>query len=107
MKRVIGAASEFYRLRLMRIDAGGEVEFEWRDDVLWRKEPSTFAEESDVWRLEAVTLDADETATTIALFSAHDDAHAALEEAAGDLDEMTKSEFESEYLHAPAEDSAD
>lgn len=107
MTEAIGSASDFYRLRVTHIDAGGDVEFDWRDDVLWRSEPPAFGEETDLWVLEAVTVDAQEFVTPIAVFASSDDAHEALEEATSDLEQMTRSEFEAEYLHALDEGTDD
>ncbi len=107
MTRIIGQASEFYRLRLTRLDEGGDVEFDWRDDILWRQEAPTPAEEADLWVLEAVTLDEHETVTAIASFATRDDAETGLEEATTDLEAMTRSEFESEYLREAVEVAED
>jgi hypothetical protein len=104
VSRPIGPACDFYRLRVTRIDAGGDVEFDWRDDVLWRSAPPDSMPESDIWVLEAVTLDAQEFVTPIAVFPDADEAREALVEATEDLDEMTRAEFEAEYLHDLADD---
>lgn len=105
MAKVIGPAVEFFRLRLIHIDQGGDSEFEWRDDVLWRDEPVSFAAESDAWVLQAITLDEAEAVLPIASFGERDEALAALEEATADLEAMTRTEFEGEYLHESASDS--
>jgi hypothetical protein len=98
MGRIIGAASEFYRLRLTRYDATDEPDFEWRDDVLYRTPPAERIEEREEWAVEAVTLDEHETISELARFAASDEAHEFLDTAGEDLQELTKSGFEERYL---------
>jgi hypothetical protein len=105
MSNIIGAASEFYRLRISRLDVTQEPDLEWRDDILYRKPPADAPEEMDDWLLEAVSLDEDETAYLIATFPESDQAHSLLEAVQIDLDSMTRSVFEDQYLseaEAPA-----
>lgn len=83
----------------MHLDLGGDVEFDWRDDILWRSaRPSGGPRESDVWVVEAVTLDSQEYVTPIGTFASSAEAHEALSEAQNDLASMTKSEFEDSYM---------
>ncbi len=105
MGRTIGPAADFYRLRLTHIDVDGDLEFDWRDDVLWREGPPDAAQESDVWVLQAVSLDEDEAVTSIAAFCERDAAEEALAESRRDLDGMTRREFDAEYLSGPAPDA--
>jgi hypothetical protein len=98
MSKVIGAASEFYRLRVSRLDATDEPDLEWRDDILYRKPPKDAPEEIEDWLLEAVSLDEDETAYLIARFAEADQAHALMETVQIDLDTTTRSDFEDQYL---------
>lgn len=107
MGREIGPASEFYRLRLSRVDEGGEVEFEWRDDVTWRSVSTGPAEEADVWVVQAVTLDETETVVHVAAFASSEDAREALDDATADLQSMTRAEFEAEYLYELDDESDD
>jgi hypothetical protein len=98
MKRIIGAASEFYRLRLASVDATVEPDFEWRDDILYRTPPADAPDERIDWVIEAVTLDAHETVSQVARFSDYDEAHAFLGTVEEDLEDLTKSGFEERYL---------
>lgn len=102
MTIVIGPADDFYRLRVSRLDLGDGVDLDWRDDVLWRRSPESVPSEEDAWVVEAVTLDAKETATPIAEFGSADEAQVALDEIRTDLNSMTKAEFEAEYLGSRA-----
>ncbi|MHB1340159.1 MAG: hypothetical protein ACYC77_04725 [Coriobacteriia bacterium] len=99
MARVIGNADEFYRLRIVRVDAGDSPDLEWRDDILWRRPPSELVAEDDVYRVEAVLVDDEESAKVIAEFDASEDAQDWLAIAEGDLYEMTKAEFEDAYFN--------
>ncbi|MFU8890183.1 MAG: hypothetical protein ACNA76_00800 [Anaerosomatales bacterium] len=98
MSRIIGAASEFYRLRLTRYDATDEPDFEWRDDILYRSSPTESVQEREEWVVEAVTLDEHETVTELSRFGTADEAHELMERAGEDLGELTKSGFEERYL---------
>jgi hypothetical protein len=95
---VIGGADEFYRLRVTRVDEGEPPDLEWRDDVLYRRPQPETLDESDVWRVEAVSADDDEDVTVIAELRSSEEAHEALMSAGEDLAVMTRSEFERTYF---------
>lgn len=98
MSKAIGRASDFYRLRVMSVDDTDEVDFEWRDDILYRRPPADEIRDEEVYRVEAVLLDDDEVTFTLGTFDRSGEAYEWLEERAEDLDEMTKSEFEAAYF---------
>ena len=98
MGRVIGAAGDFYRLRVTRLDVSGEPDLEWRDDILYREPPATRLAEGESYVLEAISTEADETAFEIARYADSDQAHEAMTRVAEDLEELTKSRFEDRYL---------
>lgn len=105
MGKVIGAASDFYRLRVSRIDVPDEPDLDWRDDILYRDPPTEILDEDEDWRLEAVLMEAD-TSVEIARFSVEEQAHSLMEVIQEDLDAMTKSAFEERYLAARDSDDA-
>ncbi len=107
MRNTIGPASDFYRLRLTRLDVGDDVDFDWRDDVLWAGAPADESQDSSIWVLQAVTLDERESVTPLARYASRDEAEAALGEANDDLAEMTKAQFESEYVAPLVPDDED
>jgi hypothetical protein len=90
-------ASDFYRLRVTRIDVTDEPELDWRDDILYREPPAEATDEEEDWRLEAVALE-DDSAFEIAQFTEQDQAHALFEAVQEDLETMTKSVFEDHYI---------
>jgi hypothetical protein len=98
VNRIIGAASEFYRLRLASVDATEEPDFEWRDDILYRTPLAEAPDERTEWVIEAVTIDVDETVTEVARFSDYDEAHEFLGSVEENLQDLTKSGFEERYL---------
>jgi hypothetical protein len=98
MARVFGEARDFYRLRLIRLDAQGDLDFEWRDDILWRRPRIDLPEEVAEYRVEAVRLDDEERVAVLASFDDYDEALAWLNETQADLDEMTTTEFEETYI---------
>ncbi len=97
MGRIIGAAQDFYRLRVTRLDDTDEPDLEWREDILYRTPPVTVPGENEDWILESVTLDDAEEVTRIGCFGSAEEAHAALESATESLEELTKSQFEDRY----------
>lgn len=98
MGKTIGAASDFYRLRVLRVDETGDVDLEWRDDILYRRPPATEPADDRYYAVEAVLLDDDDVTVTLGTFGDADEAYAWLEELTVALDEMTKSEFEDCYF---------
>lgn len=100
MSKIIGPAVEFYRVRLTRLDATEEPDFEWRDDVLYRQMPPEVPQERVVWVVEAVSLDESETVTEIERFDDADAAHECLGRVEEDMADLTKSGFEERYLTA-------
>jgi hypothetical protein len=50
MAKTIGSAADFYRLRMMRLDASDAVDFEWRDDILYRRPPADDIAEDEAYR---------------------------------------------------------
>jgi len=96
--KTIGKASDFYRLRVMTVDTTGEVEIEWRDDILYRRPLNEVIEDEQVHRVEAVLLDDDEVTFALAGFDATHEAYDWMRDREEDLREMTKSEFEATFF---------
>lgn len=98
MARIIGNADEFWRLRITRVDTTAGLDFEWHDDILYRQPTVSFGSEVELYHVEAVRLDDAETVMRLGTFDESGPAREVLAQAAEDLGEMTKSEFESRYL---------
>lgn len=98
MATEFGDARDFYRLRVVKLDESGDLELEWRNDILWRKPPPDCPTEYDVWRVEAVRLEDEERRVVLGAFGDPEDAYALLSVADEDLTEMTKSQFEAAYF---------
>jgi hypothetical protein len=96
--KTIGGADDFYRLRVIRVDATDGVDLEWRDDILYRRPPVGDLSESESFTVEAVMLDDDEVAVPLGTFANAEAAHEWLEDLTDALAEMTKSEFEDAYF---------
>jgi hypothetical protein len=90
----IGMASDFYRLRLLRLDEEDAPDLEWRDDILYRDPPSDQVKQYACWVVEAVDLDDDEKVTRLEAFEDATEARDYLDAAQEDLEELTRSEFE-------------
>ncbi len=98
MSRAIGAASDFYRLRVMTVDTTDAVDFEWREDILYRRPPNADIVDDRAHTVEAVLLDDDDIAFPLKTFDDSAEARVWLEDREGELEEMTKSEFEDAYF---------
>jgi hypothetical protein len=97
----LGMATEFYRLRVVKLDEGDSPDLEWRDDILYREPPADTAVERDAYQVEAVTLggdEPDESAVTLASFETAEAAREWSTTAEEDLREMTRMEFEERYF---------
>ena len=98
MRRSIGSAADFYRLRVLSVDTTDAVDFEWRDDILYRRPPETMIAEDAAFVVEAVTLDDEDVTYVLAAFEEPGEAHAWLADREEDLAEMTRMEFEDAYF---------
>jgi hypothetical protein len=96
----IGAAGDFYRVRLMHVDDVEAPEFEWREDILYRAPEVKPTAECELFRIEAVTIDDREDVTSLGVFDSAEDAYEALDSASEDLAQLTRSEFEARYFPA-------
>lgn len=95
-ERVFGSADDFYRIRILRVDVPDELEWEWRDDILWRQPEEEAQAETARHRVDAVLKD-----TGVALTLAETDSPEAAREFAvtadEDLAQLTKRQFDARY----------
>lgn len=96
----IGAASDYYRVRLMHLDGVDSPDFEWREDILYRRPEAVQPVEYEMFRVEAVAIGDEEDVTPLGLFETAEDAHEALAAASEDLAASTRAEFEERYFPA-------
>lgn len=106
--KIIGAADEFWRLRLTRVDTTEDLDFEWHPDILYREPQVSQAGEVERWIVEAIRIEDYETIIEVATFDDRDVAEDFFKRAEEDLSEMTKSQFEEGYLtpRSPGEQAA-
>lgn len=97
----IGLAEDFYRVRITRFDDAGDFDFDWRDDILYRRTPADPDTGSVTYRVEAVGLDDPDATWLLYESAARDDALGFIEEAEQDLKEVTRSQFEERYFPVP------
>jgi len=102
MSGIIGQAADFYRLRLTRLEELVEFDFEWRDDILYRRPPRADVREEEVWIVEAVELDDEDVVRELGRFASREGAEELMGRASEDLGEMTRSRFEERYLDSSA-----
>jgi hypothetical protein len=105
--KAIGDASDFYRLRLIRVDEGDAPDLEWRDDILYRRPPEGRSREFDVYRVDAVDVDDEELSFVLGRFGTPEEARGFIETADEDLEVMTKSEFERTYFTEDSPEDAE
>jgi hypothetical protein len=104
--RIIGAADEFWRLRVMRVDTTEGLDFEWHDDILYREPEPDMGVEVEEWYVEAVSVGDDEVVVRLADFGDRGEAEEFRATAAEDLAGMTKIQFEEAYLELAEEREA-
>lgn len=98
MSSPIGAADDFWRVRVTRVDSSDDLDFDWHDDILWRAPKIEQPEDFEVHLVEAVSVSQPERIVRLAALG---DAESALEFAdtvREDLAEMTASQFEAAYF---------
>lgn len=98
MGKGIGAACDYYRLRVLHVDESDEPDLEWREDILWRRPPAQHVEEYELYKVEVVALADEDEVTVIGAFESAEDAKEALSGAEEDLGELTRFEFEARYF---------
>ena len=96
--KIIGSAADFYRVRVVAIDTTEDLDLEWRDDILYRRPVTGDLDEERAYVVEAVALDDEERAVTIASFRDAAEAGAWADERQLELPDLTKSDFEERYV---------
>lgn len=96
--RIIGAADEFWRLRLTRVDTTEGFDLEWHEDILFREPIVDPGDEVEIWHVEAVSLEGEETHVRLRSFGDRGNADEFAERVREDLSEMTKVQFEEAYI---------
>lgn len=96
--KIIGDASEFYRLRIVRVDDAGTPELQWRDDILYRQPPVQAVEEFAVYRVEVMDSATEEVVNSLGEYETADEAETILDEIQESLDSLTKKAFDARYV---------
>ena len=96
--KIIGSADDFWRIRITRVDTSEELDFSWRDDVLYRTHQTAPVRERNLFHVEAVRVDDREDVRVLRTFEHRDEAEEFAQAARTALVEMTKSQFEQAYV---------
>jgi hypothetical protein len=96
----IGAAGDYYRVRTMHLDTVDSPDFEWREDILYRRPKVSAPSEGEHYKVEAVALDDADNVTVLGVFRDAEEAYEAQAAASDDLALLTRSEFEERYFPA-------
>ena len=105
--RTIGAADEFWRLRMTRVDTTDDLDFEWHEDILYREPAVKPTREVEQWNVEAVEINNQDEVVLVASFSEREDADAFFDAAREHLAEITQSQFEDLYFGTESDSSAE
>ena len=94
--RVFGKASDFYRLRVLKVKEDSEVSLEWKKDILFRN-PAQIPMSTKTWYVvQAVTID-DDDPRNIKRFRTGEAAMRFKDKAEELLGELTKKQFEDKF----------
>lgn len=104
---IIGAASEFWRVRITRLDTTEGLDFEWHDDILYREPTVDPGSEVQTWQVQAVALDGSERVVRLDAFFDRASAEDFLAEVEDDLREMTNTQFEDAYIEPSLAEDAE
>lgn len=96
--KIIGSADEFWRVRITRVDTSEDLDFSWRDDVLYRSPSAAPARERHLFHVEAVHVEDRDTKRLLKTFERRNDAEEFAQTARTALTEITKSRFEDTYF---------
>jgi hypothetical protein len=108
--KIIGPATDFWRVRLVRVDTTNDLDFEWHEDILYRQPPVTDVGEVGLWRIEAIRTDDLDVIVCVASLESRQRAEELFELVSEHLRDMTKSQFEEMYLtpaQSPCEEDRD
>ncbi len=94
--RVFGKASDFYRLRVLKVSEDSEINLDWKKDILFRA-PQVAPMSTKTWYMvQAVNMD-DESPKSLKRFATGQSAMRFKEKAEDLLGEMTKQQFEERF----------
>lgn len=94
--RVFGKASDFYRLRVLKVNEDSELDLDWRDDILFKK-PQNQPMTTKIWYVvQAVSVDT-ESPYNLKRFSTGEAAMRFKDKVEDVLRELTKQQFEERF----------
>jgi hypothetical protein len=94
--RVFGKASDFYRLRVLKVNEDSEPDLDWQSDILWKR-PEASEPKTEIWYLlQAVSID-NENAFPLKRFSDGEMAMRYRDKVEELLRNLTKQEFERKF----------
>jgi len=98
VKKIIGPAKEFFRLRIVKLSELEEPSLDWADDVLYRRPVAETLGSIDSYVVEAVGIHDDLVIGLTEPIDSHAEALTFLEGAEDDLRESTLSDFKVKYF---------
>lgn len=100
---MIDQASQYFRVRALKIDVYDEFDLEWNKEIIYSGRPiDHFAGEpvniKTFWRVEIINLGDEEVIKEISSFESRDEAEALLRGVKDDLSALSRLEFVSKYF---------
>ena len=94
--RVFGRASDFYRLRVIKVSEDSEVDLKWQADILYRR-PVSLPMATKIWYVvQTISIDSEEPAN-LKRFATGEAAMRFKDRVEELLRELTKQEFEDRF----------
>lgn len=94
--RVFGKASDFYRLRVIKVAEDSDVDLDWKSDILYRRSPGAPMTAKVWYIIQAVMVDT-ENSYNLKRFATGEAAMRFKDRVEELLRELTKQEFEERF----------
>lgn len=94
--RVFGKASDFYRLRVIKVNEDSDVDLNWREDILYRRPPGAPMSTKVWYVIQAVMID-NESSYNLKRFVTGEAAMRFKDRIEELLRDLTKQEFEERF----------
>lgn len=94
--RVFGKASDFYRLRVLKVSEDSDIDLDWQEDILFRRRAYPKMTTKNWYVVQAVAVD-DETAHELRRFTTGEAAMRFKDRVEELLRDLTKQEFEDRF----------
>jgi hypothetical protein len=95
-RKVFGDASDFYRVRIMKLEETEMPDFDWHENILIKKPEIEIPDSKVKFCVQIVSLD-ERKVFSISSFKSETKAKLAKRKIEEDIEELTKNQFEKKY----------